>query len=204
MRVLTSLTFRLVFIPLGVLVFSLLGCAGGVPPAGGDAGTGEAPKRSSVLPWQSGGLKVGYVRSDQIAQEYPDYRDADMALRNDNRKWMEQASDLEKKIRDKEKELDDLALILSNEQKTKLQGEIKQANKDLQDFRNNTWYDENSEYVKRRKELMEPIDARVNDAIYKVAEDKGLDMVFDTISGNIVYAKPGLDITLDVLEELKK
>jgi len=51
---------------------------------------------------------------------------------------------------------------------------------------------------------MEPIDARVNDAIWRICEQKDLDIVFDTVAGNIVYVKPGLDITEDVLEELQR
>jgi Skp family chaperone for outer membrane proteins len=44
----------------------------------------------------------------------------------------------------------------------------------------------------------------VNDAIWKIAEERGLDMVFDTVSGNIVYANVALDITDLVLEELEQ
>ncbi len=46
--------------------------------------------------------------------------------------------------------------------------------------------------------------AVVNDAIWIVSEEKELDLVFDTIAGNIVYVDPSFDITQDVLEELEK
>ena len=73
----------------------------------------------------------------------------------------------------------------------------------MQKFRQQTWYDENSTYVKRRREIMEPIDARVNDAIWVVAEMENMDMIFDTVAGNIVYVKPAFDLTEKVLEELE-
>lgn len=187
----------------GLILAGLLMINGCAPaPAGGP---GEQKTSSgSLLPWQSSGLKVGYIRSDAIQEKYPEYRDADVALKNENRKWLEKVDELEGKIRSTESELKDLALILSDQRKKEMSDEVAKSRKDLQKFREDTWYKENSEYVKRRKELMEPIDARVNDAIWRICESKGLDIVFDAVAGNIVYVKPGLDITEEVLEELKK
>lgn len=198
-----------VMLPAQIVSFALaailfVGCAGNAPQRQRSNQAGGQQSSATVLPWQSGNLKVGYIRSDLISQEYPDYRDADLTLRNENRKWLQDAAEMEKNVQVKEQELEDLALILSEEQRAKMVKEIQSAREALFKFRNDTWYDEDSNYVKRRKELMEPIDARVNDVIYIVAEEKGLDLVFDSVAGNIVYAKPGLDITTAVLEELKK
>lgn len=190
------------------VVFSLQfsGCASGnQQPVINEDGTQQQPSQSgSILPWQSGGMKVGYIRSDVISKEYAEYRDADNSLQEENRRWLSEVEEKEEQVRSKETELNDLALILSDERKQKLQEEITELKKDLQKFKHDTWYDENSRYVQRRKELMEPIDARVNDAIWKVSKAKNLDMVFDTVSGNVVYVKPELDITDEVLEELEK
>jgi Skp family chaperone for outer membrane proteins len=167
--------------------------------------TGDTPSSSSgSFPWSKSGLRMGYVRSDVISQQYRDYQDADNALQTENRKWLKEAEDMEIGIADKEKDLEELSLILSKDQKSKLENDLVETRKALQRFRHETWYDENSQYVKYRKEVMEPIDSRVNDAIWKVAEREELDVVFDTISGNIVYVKPEFDITNKVLEELQE
>lgn len=176
----------------------LAGCAGTAPEVTGEKQAG--PK----LPWKSSELKIGYIRSDVMTDEYPDYRDADLTLRSENRKWLDAADKMEKEIRRRETELDELSMILSEERRKQLEKELNDAQKELQKFQYDTWYDEDSQYLRRRRELMEPIDARVNDAIWKVAEAKNIDAVFDTVAGNIVYINPVLDITKDVLEELKK
>lgn len=182
-----------------ILALGLLaGCAGTGPGASGEGSSG--PK----LPWSSGGLKIGYIRSDVVMQRYPDYRDVENTLRAENRKWINDAENMEQAILRKEAELEELSLILSEERKNQLIEEIAKERQALHKFRHDTWYAENSEYMKRRRELMEPIDAMVNDAIWRVAEDQGLDLVFDTIAGNIVYVKPGNDITDLVLEELQR
>ena len=172
------------------------GCASTAP---GGAG-GSTP----VLPWASTGLKIGYVRSDEIMQRYQEYRDAENSLRTQNRQWLTELERMEDNIQRMVSEREQLGLILSEDRRKKLDDDITNARKELQKFKSDTWYDDNSEYIKRRKELMEPIDARVNEAIWKVAEDQGLDLVFDTIAGNIVYVKPELDMTDLVIEELER
>ena len=179
---------------MGVWMPLLIGCTA---PSQGTGGGG-------VLPWRSSGLKIGYIRSDEIMKKFSEYKDADNTLRQENKEWIEQAANIEKEIARKEKELEELSLILSPERKTQLETEITEFRKNLQKFRQETWYDENSLYIKRRMELMEPIDARVNDAIWKVAEADGFDIVFDAIAGNIVFIKPEFDLTDKVLEELEE
>ena len=179
-------------------IFTLVaGCAS---TGGGASGGGSG----SMLPWATSGLKIGYIRSDEISDKYADYRDADNALRTDNRKWLEEVESMGKEITRKEEEFEELSLILSPERKKQLEDELVDLRKALQKFRHETWYDEHSLYIKRRRELMEPIDARVNDAIWKVAEAEGFDIVFDTVAGNIVFVKPEFDITDKVLEELQE
>lgn len=184
-------------ISTAVLLLCLLSGCASTSPGGGEG------KGSSILPWSTSGVKIGYIRSDVISQRYTDYRDADNALRADNRKWLEEAEEMEKEINRREAELEDLSLILSTDRKERLQQELVEARRNLQKFRHETWYDENSSYIKRRRELMESIDARVNDAIWKVAKGEGFDVVFDTVAGNIVYVKPEMDLTEKVLEELE-
>jgi len=191
-------TFFQIIIGLFLIAF-IAGCAG--------AGPGAAPGGKSgatVLPWASGGLKIGYVNSDVIAQRLTEYRDADKILEGENRQWQSEADKMETDIRAKETEFEELRLILSPERRKTLEDELNQKRKDLYKYRQDTWFAENSRYIKRRRELMEPIDTRVTDAIYKVAEAKGLDVIFDAVGGNMVYVNPTFDVTDLVLEELQK
>jgi len=194
----------LTLISCAFIISSCAGTQGGSGVA--DTGTSSGGGGGGIsFPWRSSGAaKIGYVRSDVVSQQYADYQDADRTLNADNQKWLDQATEMERTIATKERELDEIRLILTEDRLRALEAELVQLRKDMQSFRANTWYNENSTYVKRRKELMSPIDARVNDAIYRVCEEQELDIVFDTVAGNVVYAKPGMDITELVLAELKK
>ncbi len=182
------------------LIFVLNSCAGTSPGASSTPGK----VGGTVLPWSTGGLKIGYINSDVIAKRLTDYRDAEKILENENRQWQIEAEKMEADIRAKESELEELRLILSDERRKALEDDINQKRKDLYKYRQDTWFAENSRYMKRRRELMDPIDTKVTDAIYKVAEAKGLDVVFDAVSGNMVYVNPAFDITELELEELQK
>ncbi len=188
-----------------ILLTALLiaGCAGSAPPVEGQDENTPGAKSGPILPWSSGDLRIGYIRSDEISQKYADYRDADNQLKSENREWVKESEKLEKNISELESEMDELGLILSPERQKELEKKITDARREMQKFRQQTWYDENSTYVKRRREIMEPIDARVNDAIWVVAEMENMDMIFDTVAGNIVYVKPAFDLTEKVLEELE-
>jgi len=188
-----------IFVLFALITF--VGCAGA--PPGGSSSTSSSSTGGSVLPWGSSGMKIGYIRSDEITDKHADYRDADNQLREDNREWLDKADLMDAEIVKKEKEMEELSLILGQERKQTLDEEIVDLRKELQKFKHETWYDENSQYIKRRRELMEPIDARVNDAIWKVGEREGYDYVFDAVGGNIVYVNPEHDLTEKVMEELE-
>lgn len=188
------------------LFLLLIGCAPTVPQ--GNANKQEPspaqPATRPAFPWASSGVKIAYVRTDIIMQRYPDYQDAERNLREENRRWLGEAEKMEQELRRMETEREELALILSDERRKQLDDEITKSRQALQKFRHETWYAESSTYIKRRRELMDPVDARVNDAIWKVAEAQNVDIVFDTVAGNILYVKPGMDLTDQVLEELQK
>jgi Skp family chaperone for outer membrane proteins len=51
---------------------------------------------------------------------------------------------------------------------------------------------------------MEPIMARVNDAISAMREEGGYALILDAAQGTIVAADPALDLTAQILERLRQ
>lgn len=172
------------------------GCASSAPSSGRES--------TPILPWGGGGVKIGYIRSDVIMQKLPEYRDAENTLQRENEGWLKEAENLESQIRIKESQLEELRLILSEERRKTMEDELAELKRKLYRFRQDTWYAEDCRYIRRRREIFDPIDAKVTQAVKKVAEERGLDIVIDTVSGNVVYGKPVFDITELVIEELKR
>ena len=57
--------------------------------------------------------------------------------------------------------------------------------------------------ARRNDELSGPIVTAIEDATRRVAEKEGFDLVLDAGPGIVVYSKPELDITDEVLEDLE-
>jgi Skp family chaperone for outer membrane proteins len=52
--------------------------------------------------------------------------------------------------------------------------------------------------------LTKPILDKINQVLEKIATEENFIMIFDSVNGNIAYAKEDLDLTDRVLEELEK
>ena len=65
-------------------------------------------------------------------------------------------------------------------------------------------FGENGKFYQKQAELMEPILNKLKTVIEKIAVEGNYSIIFDAAPGGLLYAKPSLDITELVLEELEK
>ena len=66
-------------------------------------------------------------------------------------------------------------------------------------------FGENGTLMKKRVELIKPIQTKVFAAIEKYAKEKGYDLVLDKASNaSMLYASDAVDKTSEIIEELKK
>ena len=147
--------------------------------------------------------KIGYVDSEKIRSGFEPVRDAQKQLDEENNKWEQALGEKTKALSQMEKDLETYSLLLSDAKKKERQDEIDAQRVDIQTFQKRIW-GEGGSYFKKQEELMRPVFDQIKVAIDEVADDKGLDIVFDSIEGNIVFAKEGLDITDEVVELLKR
>ena len=105
------------------------------------------------------------------------------------------------KIRSLQQQLDQQSLLLSEEKKKEKQDEIQQLYMDSQRFQNEKFGQQGALYQKRN-ELLQPVFDQINEKIQTVAAADGYDFIFDTVAGNILYAKEEYELTKKILEEL--
>ena len=90
------------------------------------------------------------------------------------------------------------------------QGDKKEAEDKIIDLRDKRMskveeiFGENGKFYQKQAELMEPILNKLKTVIEKIAVEGNYSMIFDAAPGGLLYAKPSLDITELVLEELEK
>jgi len=148
-------------------------------------------------------LKIGYVDSDTIMDNYPDVQDARQKLDALIQEWQAEVRKLESELKAKQDDYDKRKLIMTEQTSIEVMAEITKLQKDIADYRDKK-FGANGELFQKQNELMKPIQNKVFTIIQQVATEEELDFVFDR-SGDILflYAKPEYDLTTKVVERLK-
>ncbi|HZW40540.1 MAG TPA: OmpH family outer membrane protein [Ignavibacteriaceae bacterium] len=148
-------------------------------------------------------LKIGYVDSDAIMDKFPDAQDARQKLDGIIQEWQGELSKLEKQWQSKYDDYEKRKLIMSEQVRAETEKEMVTLEQQIADYREKK-FGTNGELFQKQDEVMKPVQNKVFTAVKLVAEDEGLDFVFDR-SGDVMllYAKEEYDITGKVLERLK-
>ena len=148
---------------------------------------------------QGGAAKFGYVDTDYILGQIPEYKAAQSELDKTSIQW-------QKEIEGRFGEIDKLykayqadAILLTEDMKKKRENEILNKEKEVKDLQKQR-FGVDGELFKKRQELVKPIQDKVYNGIKSVAEKKGLGFIMDK-SGqvSILYANSKSDISDDVL-----
>lgn len=143
--------------------------------------------------------KFGYVDTDYILSQIPEYKAAQTELDKTSIQW-------QKEIEAKYAEIDKLykafqadAVLLTDEMKKKRENEIINKEKEVKDLQKQR-FGVDGELFKKRIELVKPIQDKVYNAIKTVAEKNGLGFVLDKAGQvSILYANGKYDKSDDVL-----
>ena len=148
-------------------------------------------------------LQIGYVDSDTIMKQLPDYQDTQQKLDALIQEWNEEVSKMDREWKSKYDDYEKRKLILSDIKRAEIEKELVTLEDNLAKYRK-AKFGPSGELYKKQEELMKPIQNMVFNAIQEVAKEEDLDFVFDR-SGDILflYAKEEYDITNLVLEKLK-
>jgi len=145
-------------------------------------------------------LKMGYVNSDAILEQYSGTKAAEEELRKQYAKWEQEASKKEQNIRNMQENLDKQALLLSEDRKAQIRKELQDSMMIYQKFLQDK-FGQQGEAAQKNNELLRPIVEKVNAVINKIATDENYDYIFDSKAG-VVFAKKSYDLTEKVIKAL--
>jgi len=148
-------------------------------------------------------LKIGYVDSDTIMDNFPDVQDARQKLDALIQEWQTEVRKLESDLKAKQDDYDKRKLIMTEQTSNEVMAEITKLEKEIADYRDKK-FGANGELFQKQNEMMKPVQNKVFTIIQQIATEEELDFVFDR-SGDIIflYAKPEYDLTAKVIERLK-
>lgn len=146
--------------------------------------------------------RYAYVDSEYILSNIPEYNDAQNYLNDLSVTWQ---SEIEAKFAEISRLYENFqneAVLLPQELRNKREAEIVSKEQQIHELQQSKFGSE-GELDQKRKELVQPIQEKVYNAISKIAVEKNYGFVFDKAAGlSILYTDPSLDISDDVLDEV--
>ena len=146
--------------------------------------------------------KTGYIDSDYILENLPEYQGIDKRLQVISDQWKEELEEMNTEIDELQKEFEAKEILYTDEVREQKMKEIQNKIRQRDQFRKQK-FGPDGEYFQRQKELLEPVQRRVMEAVTKVAEQEGYDFVFDRAGDmRYMYTRQEWDLSDEVLLEL--
>ncbi|MFC1553892.1 OmpH family outer membrane protein [candidate division KSB1 bacterium] len=148
--------------------------------------------------------KIGFINSLKVLSAYQPALDAETKFEEERAAKEKEYQDLGTVFQNKQNQLQNQQLILTDAKKAEAQKELETLYTEIQQFQAEHFDAQNGTLAQRWNAIMDPIIKDVQEAIDKYASENGFDIVFDQKEGFILFADEELDISDELIEELKK
>ncbi len=149
-----------------------------------------------------GQVKIGYISSERVRQEYEEFKEAETQLQLEFRKVQYEYQEKLRVLDSLKQAYETQRLMSSPEWRREKEQEITEKEIAIQNYQTEKVGPE-GELYKRQAQMEYDLLSKVKQAVDKVAISKGYDFIFDG-SVSLLYGKPTYDLTDDVLYELRK
>jgi outer membrane protein len=146
--------------------------------------------------------KIGFIDSDVIMQQMPEYQGIEQRLRLLSENWEQDIDEMRTEIQELQNEFEARKILYTDEIRTQRLDEIEQKKKDLDQYTKEK-FGPDGEYFERQKELLEPIQRSIFDALSRIATRDSYDFVFDRAEDTrFLFVNEEWNLTEDVMMEL--
>ena len=146
--------------------------------------------------------KIGYIDSDVIMQRMPEYSGIEQRLSLLSDGWRQEIQRMENEITELEQDFEAREILFTDDIREQRLNEINQRKDQLKNFIEDK-YGPEGEYFSVQKELLEPIQRTIFDALSRVASRNAYDFVFDRAEDiRFLYARHEWNLTNEVMLEL--
>ena len=155
-----------------------------------------------LLSIESKSQKFGYVNSDFILNNMPEYKEAMTEIDNLSKAWEKEVSEMYDVLEKKEIILKNEEILLTKEMYEEKRIQLDEEWKEVRDYQQKVFGFEGLYFLKK-KELIQPIQDILFESVEKVAKKNRLQIIFDKSSEPILlYTNPIHDYTDYVMEDL--
>ena len=146
--------------------------------------------------------QIGFVDTDRILEKMPEYEGIEQRLSLLSDAWQEELDRMEQELESLEAEYEAREILYTEEVRQDRLQEIESLRREREAFLEDK-FGPDGEYFLQQKELLEPLQRQVFEAVRQVAREEGYDFIFDRESDiRFLYAEPEWNVTERVIEVL--
>lgn len=148
--------------------------------------------------------RIAYIDMEYILQNVPGYEKAQLKLDSKAAGWRKKIERSEKEISNLKLELNNEKILLTEDLIVERKEDIEIKEKELSKMRA-SYFGSKGVFFEMRKQLVQPIQDEVFNAIQQIATKKKYDFVFDKTSQlTMLYSNPQFDISKTVISYITK
>ncbi len=150
------------------------------------------------------GVRIGYIDTEYILQNVPEYQDASAQLDSKVQKWKNEIEKRLSEIDQMKKKLNIESVLLTKELIEERQEEISIEESEILDYQQKR-FGPNGDLMIQKKQLMQPIQDQIFTAVQEIASNKKFDFVFDKSADVVMlYSADRFDISEQVLRSITR
>jgi Skp family chaperone for outer membrane proteins len=150
------------------------------------------------------GVRIGYVDTEYILQNVPEYQDASDQLDSKVQKWKNEIEKRLSEIDQMKKQLINESVLLTKELVEERQEEISIEENEILDYQQKR-FGPNGDLMIQKKQLIQPIQDQIFTAVQEIASNKKFDFVFDKSADVVMlYSADRFDISEQVLRSITR
>jgi len=150
-------------------------------------------------------LKLGYVDSQVIIQQFPEAVEAQKKIQSSLQSWQEQIDTMAKAYQTQLEDYDKKKAMLNDQAKLIEEQKLLAEQQKIIDFRNKK-LGQGGELQQLQDKIMSPVKDKILKAIESVAKEEKMSFVFDKGAEVpvLLYGDRAFDVTFKVLDRLKR
>jgi Skp family chaperone for outer membrane proteins len=166
-------------------------------PRPAPAATQPAPPPQPPAPFPQG-AKVGFVNLQAIAQLSADGKAANSRVQALAQKKQTEGQTKSKALQDNQQKLQTSGSVMSEQARSQLEKEIERQTVEGQRFEQ----DAQAELNELQQELQTEFQKKLMPILEQLSKEKGLQVLLSAADSGVIWADPGLDLTLEAVRKL--
>jgi len=149
-------------------------------------------------------IRIGYIDTEYILENVPEYQDATSQLDAKVLKWKNEIEQRLSKVDQKKQQLNSESVLLTKELVEERQEEIDIEESEILDYQQKR-FGPNGDLMIQKRQLMQPVQDQIFTAVQEIAANKNYDFVFDKSADVVMlYSADRFDISEQVLRSITR